>query len=367
MRHIYLTLFVLLISSLSFAQSGKPIDVHGFNKEFELEKLLSPIDIQGEIWQAHTMASDGEYVFVVNDKEVPPIKSYRLADGKYMGGFGSIGGGPGEFVAINRSGFGVRKGQIVVQGRKYIRIFDLAEKGDKLDFQLANEIKIPGELGILNSGFLLNDNVLAAAVMFSPKEFVTFRVKGSEMGESKDVGGFGDYPNLYPEIPVTAYYHLYRGISDYSHDGKLLVKAYSNFPKIRVFGLRDGSFTDIELAPENEQISKLIPDERGKSIANGIDMFRYQGQVKLSKDFIVSDYQEKILKKVNRSAGGGNLESVPQTDRFLLVFNRAGELLVKLSPPDWFGQFVLTPDNKMILFHPEIENQLFVVDLSQFK
>ena len=369
MRHIYLTLLSFLLVFSSFAQSGKSsdrIDIHGFNKVFELEKLFNTIDIQGEIWQVHAMSSDGTYVFIVNDQEVPPIKSYRLSDGKFMGGLGSIGEGPGEFTIINRSGFSVRKDRLVVQGIKYMRTFKIVEKGDKLDFQLDKEIKVPGELGILNNGFMLNDYELAGSADFTAKEFVTMRLKGSEMSQSKDVGNFGDFPNYFPEIPNTAYHHLYMGNSNNSHDGKFLVKAYSRFPLIRIFDLRDGSFRDIELEPKNEQITKIVPDQRGMSIANGLEMFHYQERVKISEDFIVSYYQEESFKKVV-STGRGNLEAVPQTDPFLLVFNRAGELLAKLSPPDWYERFILTPDNKMIVFRPEIENKLFTVDLNQFK
>lgn len=365
MRSIAIFLLTTFITMSTYSQSNK-VDVHGFDKVYELEKLLSPINIQGEIWQAHAMASDGEYLFVVNDKEVPPIKSYRLADGKYMGGFGSVGGGPGEFVAINRSGFGVRKDKLIVQGRKYIRIFNLVVKGDKLDFQLEDEIRIPKELGILNQSFLLNDYELAARVMFSPKEFITLKLKPNDKEREQATGDFGDYPNYYPDIPNNAYHHLYWGRTDYSHDGKFLVKAYSKFPLLRVFDLSNGSFNDIELEPKSEQISKLIPDQRGKSIANGIDMFSYQKQVKISKDFILSDYQESITEMV-KATEQGNARSVPQTDRFLLLFSIEGELLAKFTPPDWFQKYILTPDNKLILFHPEIENQLFTLDLNQFK
>lgn len=349
----------------SIAQSNK-IDVHGFKKEYELEKLLNPIDIQGQIWQAHAMASDGEHVFVVNDKEVPPIKSYRLSDGKFMGGFGSIGGGPGEFVAFNRSGFGIRKEQLVVQGRKYIRIFDIKEKSEELDFQLYKEVKIPGEFGILNHGFMLNDNEVAGGIMFSPKDFVTIKLSGLNKEVSQETGHFGDYPNIHPEIPTTALHHLYYGNTAYAHDGNFLVKAYSRFPMLRVFDLRDGSYQDLELEPKNKQVTKVVPDKRDMSIGNSLDMFSYQGQVKISDDFIVSDYQETIYKKVAMTERG-NLESVPQTDKYLLVIKRTGELLAKLSPPEWFQRFILTPENKMILFHPEIENKLFVVDLEQFR
>lgn len=370
MRLIYLsslTFFLVFSSSAQNGKSSRKVDIHGFGKEFKLEEFLTPLDMQGEIWQVHAMASDGAYFFVLYDKETPAIKTYRLRDGKYMGGVGSKGGGPGEFMAFNRSGFGLRKDQMIVQGRKYVRIYNLRVTDDKLEFLLEREVKFPGELGILNRGFLLNKSQFAASVMFSPKEFITIRFDEGSKEKNDKVGDFGDYPNLYPDIPSTAYHHLYQGNTAYSQDGKFLVKAYSKLPLIRIFDLTDESIMDVELIPENEQLSKLIPDKRGKSIANGLDMLGYQGRVKISNDYIVSDYQEVIYERTAMTAQG-NVKRIPKTDRFLLLFSRQGKLLAKLLPPDWLsGGFTLTPDNKMIIFHPEIENQLFVVDLSQFR
>lgn len=363
MRLIYLSGITLLIAFSGFAQNR--IDIHGFSNELELEKLLNPIDILGEIWQVHAMDSDGKYLFVLYDKETPVIKAYRLKDGKYMGGVGSKGGGPGEFTSFNRSGFGLRKGQMIVQGRKYVRIYDIADSGDKLEFGVEKEVRIPGELGILNKGFLLNQDRLGGSVKFSTKEFITLGLDTGKGGGNDQIGDFGNYPRFYPDIPGSAYYDLYRGSTDYSHDGRFLVKAYSKVPLIRVFNLADGSTIDIELIPENEQISRLIPDKRGKSITNSLDMFSYQRRVKVSDDFIVSDYQEAIYERTEMTAQG-NLERIPKTDRVLLIFSRKGELLAKLLPPDWLERFTITPDNKMLIFHPEIENQLFTVDLSQF-
>lgn len=369
MRLIYLSSLTFFLAFSSFAQkvtSAGKVDIHGFSREFELEEFLVPIDIQGEIWQVHAMDSDGEYFFVMYDKETPVIKAYRLKDGKYMGGVSSKGGGPGEFIAFNRSGFGLRKGQMIVQGRKYVRIYNINVTGDRLEFPLEREVKFPGELGMLNRGFLLNNSQFAASVMFSPKEFIIFPVDAGGEEENNKVEDFGDYPNLYPDIPSTAYHHLYQGSTDYSQDGKFLVKAYSSLPLIRVFDLADGAITDVELTPENEQLPKLIPDKRGRSIANGLDMLGYQSRVKMSDDYIVSDYQEVIYERTAMTAQG-NVKRIPKTDRLLLVFNRKGELLAKLIPTDWLEGFTLTPDNKMIIFHPEIENQLFVVDLDQFR
>ena len=366
MRYSIILSLCLLVFSSALGQ--QPIDVHNFKKTLNLEDHLKPIEVQDEILLAHAMASDGEHILVLNDKEVPPIKAYRLKDGKYMGGFGSIGGGPGEFNMINGSSFGVRKGQIIVQGQKYLRIYNIKPDANKIDFQLASETKIPVELGIINRGFLLEDDVYAASIMGSPKNFVSFKISSPNLPQMEvqtSINDFGDYPNSYPDIPSTAYHHLYTGSLDYDYDGETLVVAYGKVPQIRVFDLPSGLFRDIEIKPNHQQIEKLIPDPRGRSIANGIEMTGYQSRVKIGRNFIVTEYQESKSEKTATSAMG-NMRTVPLTDKMFLVFNKKGELIIKLTPPEWFEKYIITPDDRMILFHPEIADQLFVLDLNQF-
>ncbi|WP_176723367.1 BF3164 family lipoprotein [Roseivirga misakiensis] len=369
MRHPFLTLTVFCISlstSLFAQKNNDAIDIHEFEKVYELEKLLKPIDINGQIFQVHAWATDGEHIFVLNDKEVPPVKSYRLSDGQFTGGFTSKGGGPGEFQMFNRSGFGIRKGQLIVQGRKYVRLFDIQKSNDKVSLEVSKEFRVPSEAGIINSGFMLDENTLAASIMFSPKDFVTFNIREGNNNSNEEMGDFGDYPDLYPDFPTTAKHHLYTGLSDYSEDGHFLIKAYGNFPLLRLFDLENNTFSDIEFRGKNEQISKVIPDKNDRSVGNGLDLYRYQGRVKIGGDYIVTQYEENLYKKVAMTSRG-NLEAIPQADPLLLVFNLDGKLLAKLSLPDWFQKFTLTPDDRMIVFHPEIENKLFVADLKQFK
>ncbi|NVK82946.1 MAG: hypothetical protein HWE21_01420 [Cytophagia bacterium] len=361
-----LTITFLLIYNLSIAQKS-PIDVHGFNKTLQLEELLTPIDLQSEIFLIKRATSDDKHLFVFNDKESPVIKAYRLSDGKYVGGFGSMGQGPGEFDGFNRGAFNARKGQLVTQDRKYVRVYDVLDSNGQLEFEKIKEVRMPTELGIVNRGMLVNDDLYGGSIMLTEKDFVTFPL--SEMSieaHNQSVGSFGDYPQDYPEIPSTAYYHLYQGQTSYAYDGEALVRSYSRVPLMRLFSLPDGGYKDIRLKPKNRQIKNLEPDPRGRSIQNGIQMLSYFSGVKLGMSYIVAEYQESKFEKVEMSAMG-NSQRVPLTDKFLLVFSREGDLLAKLSPPEWLEQYHVTPDNRLIVFHPEISDQLFMVDLNQFK
>ncbi|MFY0594544.1 hypothetical protein [Roseivirga sp.] len=366
-RPIALQFCVFLFSLSVFAQKSKEVvNVQDFDREHELEKILTTININGEIWQAHNMSSNGQYIFVLNADEVPPVKSYRLSDGEFMGGFASKGGGPGEFQMFNPSGFGIRKGQLMIQGLKYVRIYDIVDGKEKVDLKLSFEFKAPPALGIINQGFFVDDNTLAGAVEFKPKEFVTFNIRPETEENYEPDGDFGDYPSLYPDIPNTAYHHLYAGMSSYSGDGRFLAKAYMNFPMIRLFELPSGAYTDINFEAKNQQASKIVADKAGMSIRNSFGLYSYQDNVKMSENLIVSHYRESLAEKITTN-GVSSYQWISQAEPFLLVFNLKGKLLAKLSLPDWFQSYTLTPDGRMIVFHPEIENKLFITDLKQFK
>ena len=366
MRIQALTFSLVLIINICHAQKG-PIDVHAFDKVFQLEELLEPVDLQSEIFLVQRATSDDEYLYVFNDKESPVIKAYRLEDGEYLGGFGTVGKGPGEFDRFNRGSFNARKGQLVTQDRKYVRIYNIVKSSDQLKFEKVLEVRMPEELGIVNQGILVNDGLYAGSIMFTSKDFVSFPISNlSKEIRNETIGDFGDYPQEYPDIPTTAYHHLYQGGSTYAYDGDALVRYYSMVPMLRFFSLPDGEYYDIHVEPKNAQIKNLKPDPRGKSIENGIQMVGYFSNTKIGRNVIISEYQERKYRRVAMTERG-NLERVPLTEKFLLVFSRKGELLAKLSPPDWLEKFHVTPDNRLIVFHPEISDQLFTVDLNQFR
>lgn len=368
MRLITIAFGLLFVFQLNLVKAQKaPIDVHGFDKTYELEKLLTPIDLQSDIFLIRRATSDDRYLYIFNDKESPVIKAYRLEDGQYMGGFGMVGEGPGEFNHFNPSSFNARSGQIVTQDLKYVRVFQRVESKGKLEFKQVIEVRMPTELDIVNQGFLLKDNLYAGSIMFTEKDFVTFPLtEMSNEARNNEVGDFGNYPQTYPEIPATAYHHLYQGMSSFAYDGDALVRYYSRVPLLRLFSLPSGKYYDIHLKPKHAQIKNLKPDSRNKSIQNGVEMVGYLSDIGLGRDLIVAEYQESTYRKVAMTERG-NLEKVPLTDKFLLVFNRQGDLLAKLSPPEWLERFHVTPSNQLIVFHPEISDQLFVVDLNQFK
>ncbi len=366
MRNATLLILSLFIFSSVFAQSKsstEPIDVHGFNKVYDLEKLFEPITLESEILLVQGVTSDEKNLYVFNGKEVPIIKAFRLSDGKYMGGFGREGQGPGEYDPFFASSFNARNNQIITQDFKYVRIHQVEESNGTLEFKKIKEVRLPAEIDILNRGILITDNIYGGSIMFTEKDFVTFDLTKQGEQELKD---FGDYPSLYPEIPFTAYHHLYQGNSSYAYDGKTLLRYYSRAPIIRLFDLPSGEYLDVNLKPKNEQIKNLKTDPRDKSIANGIEMISYLSNGKLGQNRFVVLYQESNFKRVAMT-DRGNLERVPLTDSTILVFSREGQLLAKLTPPDWLGLYHVTPDDRLIVFHPEIADKLFTVDLKQFK
>ena len=359
---IFLTLLIFIVYQPGFSQNRKAeaIDVHGFKKVIPLVEVLRARPLESEIFLINGITSDSKYMYIHSRKEQPIVKAYRIKDGKYMGGFGTIGQGPGEYQRFNASSFNARNGQLITQDSKYVRIFSIVESGDQLEFKKVLEQRLPREIGTVNQGFLVDDGNYAGSIMFTEKDFILFSLTDNLEAE---ISGFGDYPNLYPDIPSTAYHHLYQGSSSYGYEGMVLARFYNRVPLIRVFNLPKGDYLDIPIKPKHQQIDKIVPDPRGRSISNGMQMIAYLSRTKLSKDFIVATYEERTFKKVAMTEKG-NMESIPLTDKVLLVINRNGKLLAKLSPPDWMETFHITPENLFITFHPEEADKFYTLDLN---
>ncbi|NVK82945.1 MAG: hypothetical protein HWE21_01415 [Cytophagia bacterium] len=367
MRQTILAILLFLPFCISQAQQA-PIDVHGFNKTLQLEELLTPIDLQSDILMVQGVTSDDKYLYVYNRKETPIVKAYRLTDGMYMGGFGSIGKGPGEYDPfLFSSSFNARNGQIITQDMKYVRILNVKESADRLSFEMVKEVRMPPEWDIVNQGILLKDDLYAGSIMFTEKDFVTFPLSDMSLEERNSrVGSFGDFPQEYPDVPFNVYHELYQGMSSFAYNGNALVRYYSRLPMLRLFRLPSGDYLDIPFKPKNAQIKNVKLNKSGRGIENGLDMINYFSNVQMGREFIVASYQEGKYRRVAMT-GMGNLERVPLTDKYVLVLSTEGELLAKLTPPEWMGWFHVTPKDQLIVFHPEISDQLFMVDLNQFK
>lgn len=297
MRKSIISIILILAFFISRAQETKTISLKGFAEEIHLESLFDTLQLQDEILLVHAVVADTKAIYVLNDKGKPVIRAYGLEKGNYLGGVGSIGGGPGEFLMINRGSFGLRKGQLLVHGRKYIRLYNLSVLENRIDFSLAREGRIPGDALTINNGFMLDENHFAGSIDFTSHEFASFSfgdkplTKEDLLNTSKHT--FGNYPNLHPEIPVTAYHHLYNSNGSASPDGKYFAVVYQNFPLIGLYDLnsKTKSYLQIE-GVRKEQKTKIQADDRGMSIRDSFDLFKYGGALKMSNDLMLVDFQE---------------------------------------------------------------------------
>ena len=358
-KHLSFLLVYVILSCVSKSDNLEKSEkiILSFSTELSLEDYLDTVSLNSDILQIHALAVSNEYFFILDDKGTPVIKAYSLDDGQFLGGMGVLGSGPGEFQMINRSGFGYRKGQLIVQGLRYMRSYDLIENDGRLSFVNDLESRIPGEMTTANSGFMVSDSRFAGVMNFSEVPYTVFAM-GKDTVES-----FGEYPDLYPDIPIGAYHHLYHAHNSASPNGVFLSEAYLNFPLLAIYNLESGKKKYFEVATDKPQKQDIQADERGRSIRNSFDLYKYTRHIEMSNDLILVDYQEYELTPKTSS------EWVRQqlTGRYFLLINVEGEALAKFQVPEWIEKYGITPNNRLIVFHPEISDQLFTVDLNQFK
>ena len=69
------------------------------------------------------------------------------------------------------------------------------------------------------------------------------------------------------------------------------------------------------------------------------------------------------FEKVDPPTSMGDMRSVPLTDLFAYVFDWQGKPIIKIQMEGWMTRYTITPNNRIILFHSEEKDQLFVIDL----
>lgn len=326
-----------------------------FDRAFQAMAYLDTMKIDRPLLVSYILASNDDFLFSLTDKSDPLVRVFDHRTGKYLGGFGKNGGGPGEFERVNRSGFSIDYDNITVTSLKHIRSYKVTREVGKLKSVLRREGRIPGELSPLNYAFFLNDSIVAGKKMLSNSLFSSFNVN------SGLVSGYGEYPDWKPEIPDASYHHLYQSQSRIRPDRKKLAMVFSNFPILRIIDTQMESFQDVEIRPENEQ-KAIEAAADGRSIKS-FELYKYFNRIEVNKSFILAKYGEREL--VPKSPGSREWVSNQLVDEKIMVFDWEGQPIVQLQVEEWMNQFTITPDNRVIFFHPEMKDELYVIDLKK--
>lgn len=322
-----------------------------FDRSVNVVDLLDTLRLDKGLLESFGLVSNDKYVFSVNRKSSPIVKIYDHRTGEYKDGFGTIGGGPGEFERVLPNGFAIRNNDIIVSGLKNIRSFEILENKGEVVTRMTSESKIPNEYVPYNFPFFLNDSIVAGYHDGSMGLFSTVNIKTQELSN------FGEYPEIVPDIPQTAYHHLYQGIARISPGGSKIAATYSNFPLLRITNVADGKQKYVYVNSKYQQKQVVVAPE-GRSI-NTFDLYKYFENVQVNDRFILSNYREYEIVR-NES---GQWVSNGLTDPAILVFTYDGDAVIKLMVEDWMRHYTITPDNRIIFFHPEEKDELYVIDL----
>ena len=333
----------------------KIIEVTKFPVTIDLRSNLDSVHISNPLYKIRKMISTKDHLVFMNSEE-PLFSVYDALTAKYVGNFGFAGKGPLdlEFDGINASSFKSYRDNFLITDMSRIRVLSIDQKkGSQLltdnDVKVLKNAKKAADAGFFNNAFLANDNMIFTTDMFTKKHFVYIDLETGEQGDTID------FPDFHPEIPYTAYHHLYTSRTSPSLDKGRFVLAYGRFPVLRVYDLKKGSYTQINVKPENKQKTDIQADAQGKSI-QGIGLFTYYENIVVSEKFIYAKYQEgSFERKVN-----GEYESLNHTGAEIHVFDWNGNPVKKLLLPDWVNPYTITQNDEFIyFFHPENENYLY--------
>lgn len=334
----------------------KTIEVTKFPVTIDLRSNLDSVHISNPLYKIRKMISTKDHLVFMNSEE-PLFSVYDALTAKYVGNFGFAGKGPLdlEFDGINASSFKSYGDNFLVTDMSRIRVLAIDQKkGSQLltenDVKVWKNAKKAADAGFFNNAFLASDNMVFTTNMFTKKHFVYIDLETGEQGDTID------FPDFYPEIPYTAYHHLYTSHTAPSLDKDKFVIGYTRFPIIRIFNLKKGGYTEVSVSPKNKQLDKIEPDARGMSISSSFDLFSYYKSVVISENRIYAKYQEGNV----QSDGQGGWNFVADTPLEMHVFDWNGNPIKKLLLPEWASWSTVTQNDEFIyFFHPENENYLY--------
>ena len=135
---------------------------------------------------------------------------FKLPSCSFIGSFGTNGRGPNEFNQPAASNTSLYENGIVS--------YDLSDRFFKIDLSeyitnktvKVSNIKLPGEISMLNNGFMLNDSIIIGKPYVGGKDnspFVRYNINSGK------VESFGIWPDIYPVDREKLFWSIYSGRS----------------------------------------------------------------------------------------------------------------------------------------------------------
>lgn len=206
------------------------------------QSAIDSINISKELLDVYNLKISARYLIAMTPQEEPIFNVFELENMEYKGGFGKIGNGPKEFSHPIPSSLRVtNKNDLFLIDNNYAYRIHLPSDTFMTNEHVSFEkiCKIPGKVGILNSGFCLNDSIVYGVANHQDKELTSCTPSGK-------IETIMDYPaliNIPPGTKQITIPNLYRSSIAISPDGSKIAFLYYRFPVIRIWDTEKQTLT----------------------------------------------------------------------------------------------------------------------------
>ena len=280
-----------------------------------------------------------DYVVVVRTFTEPLFQIFSLLGLAYLGGVGRKGKGPDELEFPDaRTAVKTNNGFKVFDVHKGYMYVDITGYKNKKEFTIKN-LKVPGELYILNDAIQLNDSIIIGL----PEGWKTDKLNVMYNIHTGKINYFGSYPTIFPERYKNLYWGAFWRHSVAKPDG---TKFASYFNGVKMFRIYNASGR-----VEVEKIMKVFKLFEGKSFSQDPKKV-YYNVVRAGDKYIyaldLDEYREKLL------------ESYPAIE----IWDWQGNPVARLTLDHHIQSFDISPDgNGIYAFDREITNEILYYDL----
>ncbi len=331
-----------IIFLTSILLQGGGVKSNNIEIKFPIEKSINFTTIEvPPVVYANTpgVVITGNFLIVMRSFSGSPLYFvFEMPNCKYLGYFGMLGKGPNEFeVPDARSARPTEKGFKIFDTHKGLLFVDLTSFSSNKSFKV-KQIKLPGELYILNDAVQINDSIIYGMPYAGKTEklYVKYNIHSSK------IDYFGEYPAFFPKGNKGNYWGLIWRYSVVKPDGTKYASFFARFKMFRIYNNFELLLKEkIMEVPENT----FNPKRKAGNIGT------YYNVVKATNKYI---YAICLNGHFNETEDYPTLE----------VWDWDGNPVAKLKLQNFVFSFDITQDNKKIYcMDREIDDKIFVYDL----
>lgn len=332
----FCTIFSLLLFGLNTKLNSQKIN-------FPIERSITPniVEVPPVIYaQTPGVVLSGNYLVVMRSFSNPLYSVFEVPDCKYLGDFGNLGRGPKEFeIPDARTATETERGFKIFDAIKGLLYVDITNFSINKKFTV-NQLKLPGELIILNDPIQLNDSLIYGLpyVGKSEKLFVKYNIKSSE------VSYFGEYPSFYPKKNREQYWGLLWRHSIVKPDKTKFAIFFDHFKMFRLYNSSE--------TLEKEVIME-IPDNLFNPKRKSGNLMIYYSVVKATDEYIYALCMNE------------HLDELVNSNPTIEIWDWNGNPIAKLYMKNSIFSFDVTNDNKKLYcIDRQITDKIFIYNLN---